>query len=156
MDAFKQWALSLIVASAAGTFVMVISPGGSMDKTVRAVVGVFVVAAICSPLAGFASSDLSAEAMMNYEYDERDNSNKLQEYVFDVCRYEAEKQIVSVADKMGVRVKEICIDADIDTNECIIIHSVTVIIDEESVEKSSELSAAFEADLKVPVAVNAE
>lgn len=155
MDALRQWALSLIVAAAAGTFVMVISPRGSMDKTVRAVVGIFVVAAICSPLAGFAKSDFSLNAMADFEYNEHDSAENLQEYAVSVCRNAAEKRIVSAADSMGVKVNEICVDVDINTNGCIIIHDVTVEINKEYSAKKSDFSALLEDKLGVSVTVNA-
>ena len=52
LEVLRQWALSLIIASAAGTFAMVLSPRGSMDKTVRVVVGIFVVRGACAAVQG--------------------------------------------------------------------------------------------------------
>ncbi len=156
MDALRQWSLSLIVAAAAGTFVMVISPRGSMDKTVRAVVGIFVVAAICSPLAGFADSDFSFKAMSGFDFDEHDSAESLQEYAVSACRDAAEIQILATADNLGIKVNEICIDADINTDGCIIIHSIAVTIEAEYYEKQSDFSALIEDELGVPVTVYAE
>ena len=58
MDAVRQWAICLIAAAAAGTFAAAVIPGGSMEKTVKAVAGIFVVVAVCSPLAELRSHGL--------------------------------------------------------------------------------------------------
>lgn len=156
MDALRQWALCLIIGAAAGTFVMAISPRGSMDKTVRAVVGIFVVAAICSPLAGLADADFTLDAMADYEYEGQDSGEELQEYMLSVCRDAAEEQILSAAEDSGIRVDEIFINADIDANNCIIIHDITVTIGAEHSGKSAEFSKTLGENLGVTVTVNAE
>lgn len=156
MDALRQWALCLIIAAAAGTFVMSVSPRGSMDKTVRAVVGIFVVAAICSPLAELIKSDLTVEAMADYEYEADGGAEDLQEYMLDVCREAAENQIVSAAEESGISVEEIFINADIDADNCIIIHGITVAVSAETADKSSDFSAVLEEALGVPVTVITE
>lgn len=156
MDALRQWALCLIIAAAAGTFVISVSPRGSMDKTVRAVVGIFVVAAICSPLADLIKSDFTVEAMADYEYEADDGAEDLQEYMLSVCREAAEEKIISAAEESGVSVEEIFINADIDADNCIIIHGITVTVSAETSDKSAGFSAILEETLGVPVTVTTE
>lgn len=153
MDALKQWALCLIIGAAAGTFVMAVSPRGSMDKTVRAVVGIFVVAAICSPLANLLKDDLSTEAFADYETDIQ--SEDMNDYVLEAFCNEVQKRVLSEADEWGIGIKEIFTDAEIDADNCIIIHKITVTAEEKNGQEIRNFSACLSEELGVAVAVNA-
>lgn len=153
MDGLKQWALCLIISAAAVTLVTVISPSGSTDKTVRAVAGIFVVSAIFTPVADISFDFSSMSAMAEYDVEQSDN---LSDSVLEACKIAAENAILSAADKRGATVKEICINADIDTDSCIIIHGITVKVGAENTDKKSELSLAFANAAGVPVEVIAE
>lgn len=153
MDGLKQWALCLIISAAAVTLVTVITPTGSSEKTVRAVAGIFVISAIFTPIADI-SLDFSAISAAA-EYD-GEADTQLSEALLDMCRAEAEKAILSAAEGQGATVKEICIDADINADGCIIIHSITVKVSSGDGAKIHGLSAAFTNAVGVPVEVNPE
>ena len=155
MDALRQWALCLIIGAAAGTFVMAISPRGSMDKTVRAVVGIFVVAAICAPIATLLKEDIGTEAFADYEFEEH-GEDELNGYMLEMFRSETEKIILSTADEFDIAVKDICINAEIDAENCIIIHSITVAVRMEDEPEKSSFSDTFFQKTGVRVTVNAE
>ena len=63
-DAFKQWAVSLIICALGGALISLLSPRGSMEKTLRAVIGIFVVSAICTPLLKLKKSDVFLPAFV--------------------------------------------------------------------------------------------
>lgn len=155
MDALRQWALCLIIGATAGTFVMAISPRGSMDKTVRAVVGIFVVAAICSPLAGLPKTDFTADAFADYEFTQQ-SEEEMYEYMLEAYRREVENRILSAADEQGNEISEIFISADIDADNCIIIQDITVTLASEHSADTAEFSAYLSQRLGVSVTVNAE
>lgn len=150
MDGLKQWALCLIISAAAVTLVTVISPSGSTDKTVRAVAGIFVISAIFTPIADMSLDFTAASAAAEYDGGE---ASQLPEALLEMCRAEAEKAILSAAEERGAAVKEICIDADINADGCIIIHSVTVKVSSDDSEEITGLSAAFADAVGVPVKV---
>lgn len=152
MDGLRQWALCLIISAAAVAFVTIITPRGSTDKTVRAVAGIFVVSAIFTPLADM-SLDFSA---VNATEDAVVQSNDLSDSVLDACRNAAEDAILSAAKEQKITVENIYTEAYIDTDNCIIIQSVTVDISADSAGKADELEAVFSNLLGVPVKVNAE
>ena len=110
MDALRQWALCLIIAAVACTFVMALSPRGAMDKTIRAVAGIFVVAAICSPLADVFESGLAADAFSLFEYSDS-GDEEMKEFILDSYRSEVEKRILEVANEKNVKVIKINISA---------------------------------------------
>ena len=155
MDALRQWALCLIIGATAGTFVMAISPRGSMDKTVRAVVGIFVVAAICSPLAELLKTDFTADAFADYDY-ALQSEEDMYGYMLEAYRREVENRILSAADEQGTEISEIFISADIDADNCIIIQDITVTLTPEYLAQTADFSAYLSQLLGMGVTVNAE
>lgn len=155
MDVLRQWAVCLIIAAAAGTFAMAISPRGSMDKTVRAVVGIFVVAAICSPLTELKNFDFSVEAMADYEY-ESANTEELYEQMIAACRNAVEAQVKNHASGIGAEVITVEAEISVDDTGCIIIHKITVEIADLSEKFKADLKEKLQSELGVPVTVNAE
>lgn len=153
LEVLRQWALSLIIASAAGTFAMVLLPRGSMDKTVRAVVGIFVVAVICSPLAQMKDINFSVQAFAEYEL-ETENVEALRKQLISACRNAVENQITDTARELGIEVESVEAEMNIDAENCIIIHKITVNITAENGEKTKEFSEILQKKLGVPVQVN--
>ena len=139
--------MCLVISAAAVAFVTIITPRGSTDKTVRAVAGIFVVSAVFAPFADM-SFDFN-EIITAAEYADL-QSNELTDSVLDACRNAAENAILSEAEQRGITVNEICIDADINADGCIIIHSVTV---KTNGGNADELKEAFGNILGVPVEV---
>lgn len=154
MDSLKQWALCLIIGAAAGTLVMVLSPRGSMDKTVRAVVGIFIVAVISVPFADMLKSDYAAEAMAVYDY--ADDGEDMRKYMLDSFCESVKKELEKTASDIGVPLGEIYIEAEIDADNCIIIHKISVETDPGFSGKATELSAALSEKTGVHVTVIAE
>ena len=155
MDILRQWALCLIIGAVAGTFVMAISPRGSTDKTVRAVVGIFVVAVICSPLADLINEDVSLNALAGFEYTENED-RQASKYMLEMFCKETEKIIISAADECNVAVGDICINADIDADDCIIIHEITVDVPMRYLSEKDAFSEFIFQKTGVAVTVNAE
>lgn len=158
MDVLKEWALCLIAAAAAGTLATVIVPRGSMDKTVRAVVGIFVVAVICLPLAEMKESDFFVEAFANSDGTSLDNAyiEELNSQIINICRETVERQIKETATEQDVNVVSVEADISVDAENCIIIHKINVCVDKKNLLNTDLLSQKFSEKLGVPVDVNAE
>lgn len=152
MDVLRQWAVSLIIAAAAGTFAMVISPRGSMDKTVRAVVGIFVVSVICSPLAQIKDNSFSVEAVAEYEL-ETENVAALREQLVSACRDAVETQVIQSAQELGIEVETVEAEMSVDAENCIIIHKIAVNVPKKYGKNSELLSEILKEKLGVPVQV---
>ncbi len=155
MDALRQWAMCLITAGIAGAFVMAISPRGSMDKTVRAVVGVFTVAVICMPLTELELSDLSVESFAAFD-DCEVNTDELNAQLIASCRKSVELQIKSAATELGADVESVEAELSVDSNGCIIIHKISIKIANAYFPDSADLSDNLEKKLGVAVTVNTE
>lgn len=152
MNELRQWALCLIISAAAVTLVSVISPRGSTEKTVRAVTGIFVVSAIFTPLTDITFDYTAVSAVQEYD----DSSDELNRYILETCRAAAEQAVLEAADGAGTAVESISVNADVNTDGCIIIHDITVTVAAENADISGELSQIFGSALGVPVEVNAE
>lgn len=152
MDALKQWALCLILASVAGTFAVIISPRGSSDKTIKIVAGIFVVSAICSPLSEIIKLD-SLETMLTISDYSGENSEQLREFLIDSFCSELEMKINSVLAEYNVVGAEIYINADIDADNCIIIRDVSVEIDGSLIDEKEEIGKRLKDFTGMDIAV---
>ncbi len=124
-----------------------------MDKTVRAVVGIFVVAVICSPLEEMKDIDFSVQAFAEYEL-ETENVEALRKHLVSACRNAVEKQITDTARELEIEVESVEAEMNTDAENCIIIHKITVNITAENGEKAKEFSGILQKKLGVPVQVN--
>ncbi len=150
MEEFRHWCLCLIVAAAAGTLATVIMPKGSMDKTVRAVIGIFVVSVICAPLAQIKSADVSVQAFADYD-SEYQNTEELEEYMISACRTAIENTVLKEAEHLGVQPVSIEAEISVDDDKCIIIHKIRISIPGSSEKINADLSEKLEEKLGVPV-----
>lgn len=155
MDAFRQWTLCVIFAAAAGTFACAVSPRGSSDKTVRAVVGIFVVCAICAPLSELDFEEIMLPAFAGSYNDKSDDIN-MDEYILSACKSAVESEIMLSATEYGIAVESIFVNAEIDKEKCIIIHNIQINIQNNISEYLSDFSKTVEEKLGVPVTLNAE
>lgn len=155
MDALRQWAMCLITAGVAGAFVMAISPRGSMDKTVRAVIGVFTVAVICMPLTELELSYFSIESFAAFD-DCEVNTDELNAQLIASCQKSVELQIKSAAKELGADIESVEAELSVDSDGCIIIHEISIKIANASSSDAVELSDNLEKKLGVAVTVNTE
>ncbi len=155
MDILKNWALCLIAAAAAGTLATVIVPRGSMDKTVRAVVGIFVVAVICSPLAEIKDSDFSVEAFANFGETEYENpyADDVRESMLSSFRKTVETRIKEIASELDVDVVSVMADVALDESGCINIHKIAVAIGRNELTGIEYLSEIISEKLGAPVEI---
>ncbi|MGN0546104.1 MAG: stage III sporulation protein AF [Acutalibacteraceae bacterium] len=157
MDALKSWAVSLIAAAAAGTFAMIVSPRGSMDKTIRAVVGIFVVAAIFSPLTELKKDGKNFFEKEAFAFEEENEADEmLSDYLLTACKNAVNSEIEKAADELSIPSYQSEIDAYVDDDNCIIIQNITINIPAEYIDKSEKLSVKASERIGAPVTVNAE
>ena len=129
MDGFKSWAVSVIISALAGTVISIIMPKGSSEKTMRAVIGVFMVSAVCMPLADFKLSDETVASFSFEEYGEN-NAESLEKYLVAECEDTVGETIKEAAEKFGITEYEVVTDISKGTDGCIIIHAITVEVNE--------------------------
>ena len=149
MDFLRQWAVSLIISAAAVTAVIVLAPRGATDKTVKAVASIFVISVIFTPFARMKIEFPSLEVAADYG---GEINCDLNEAVLDVCRNAVENALTRRAAELNAALDEICINADINTDGCIIIQSISVTVNGVGCDLqmlSEELSEAAGAQVTV-------
>lgn len=122
MDAFREWALCLIIAAAAGSIVCAVSPRGATDKTVRTVVGIFVVITVCVPLTNIESAD--SDYIFAASHAVADSGEALNELLLENCKSAVESELKPVAEKYGITILASEMNAYVDEYNCINIHNL--------------------------------
>ncbi len=158
MDFLKNTALGLIAAAAAGTLATVIVPRGSMDKTLRAVVGIFVVAVICSPFAQISETELIDGAFVKSDEILSDDSYtaEMQEKMIGFFNSEIDSNVKEIASELNINVVSVNSEITVDENHCINIHKIVVNISDCETSAKESLSVKISENLGVPAEVIAE
>lgn len=150
MEGLKQWLISLIFSAAAGALITVISPKGSNDKTLKTVVGIFIISSIFLPLTRMNISEFSLPAFANGLEIESENG---EDFVIEMIEEELHKTISETAEEFNCEISGIEIDAGYDEDNCIIIQKITVYYTSGETENIQMAAAETEKRLGVPVRV---
>lgn len=150
MDFFRQWAVSLIISAAAVTVVLIITPRGSTDKTVKAVASIFVISVIFTPLTHTEIDFPTLEAAADYG---DEIYSDLNDSMLEACRNAVENALTRKAAEMRSVLEDICINVNIDADGCIIIHGISVTVSSCDGCDLQELSSALGEAAGVPVTV---
>ncbi len=150
MEGLKQWLVSLIFSAAAGALITVISPKGSNDKTLKTVVGIFIISAIFLPLTKMNISDFSLPAFANGVEIEQE---KEAGFVVEMLEEELHKTVSETAEEFNCEISGIEINAEYDEGKCIIIQEITVYFTAGDTENILRAAAETEKRLGVPTVV---
>ena len=150
MDFFRQWAVSLIISAAAVTVVIILTPRGSTDKTVKAVASIFVISVIFTPLTHTEIDFPTLEAAADYG---DEIYSDLNDSMLEACRNAVENALTRKAAEMRSVLEDICINVNIDADGCIIIHGISVTVSSCDGCDLQELSSALGEAAGVPVTV---
>lgn len=158
MDFIKNTVLCLIAAAAVGTVAMVLVPRGAMDKTLRAVIGIFVVAVVCSPLSELQNGNLTVNAFADFE---ESNFNKsYSEYMnsalINTFRTALDYSLNEIAAELKIEIASVDTDISVDDEQCIIIHEITITVTGSELYNMEELSRIISEKLGLPVDVSEE
>ena len=158
MELLKEISFCLIISAAAGTLVTVLVPRGAMDKTVRAVVGIFVVAAVCSPLYGVDKKDLVSDVFSDFgEYDfDESYAEDMNNVLIDTFVTALEKSVYEFASERNLKISSLDADLSVGDDGCINIHNITVVIENCRSYDNTELSRKISDELGIPVDVTEE
>lgn len=158
MEFLKNTALCLIAAAAAGTLATVIVPRGSMDKTLRAVVGIFVVAVICSPIAELSETEQIDEVFASSFEVSSDEiyTEDMKNRMLEIFESTINSDIKEIASELNINVVSVETDMTVDENCCINIHKIVVKISGCEASVKEYLSVKISENLGVPAEVIAE
>lgn len=154
-DAFKQWAVSLIICALGGTLISLLSPRGSMEKTLRAVIGIFVVSSICTPLLKLKKTDVLLPAFVAEAVADTDTAD-LEAQMENACKNTIGKTVDAVMNSVGIKNYEIETAVDMDENYCIIIQDIEIKIHSKYNGSVEGIETTVQEKLGVPVKVICE
>ncbi len=151
METLRQWAVSLIISGIAGAVISLISPRGTMEKTLRTVIGIFMVSAVCSPLTGILEEDgisLPASEQITAKAD-----SGLEDYIYDTFDDTLEETVETAAETLGIEGFDVIKDVYIDEYNCIIIRDIHITIPSECSDRAEEFAVILEKNLGFSVSV---
>lgn len=154
-DVLKKWAVSLIICAVGATVISLLSPRGSMDKTLRAVIGIFVVSAICTPLIKLKKTDVFLPAFIA-EAVTLEETEKLLEQMKNACKETVGRVIDDELKGLNIDSYGVETVVDIDDGNCIIIHNIRIVISSEINGSADEIREKLQERLGVPVEVICE
>lgn len=135
MDFIKDWALGLILISAVGTVVIMLSPAGSMEKHVKTAVSIVLLTVCISPF----FTRFEDMHIIDFEYEtytsEAENYSDLMASLF---KEELIQKIEASLKTIGIKVENIQIDLSYVENG-VSVQKVIVFIDKEHEKDSDEI-----------------
>lgn len=149
MDMLKQWLISLIFAALAGTLISVVSPKGSTEKTLKTVVGIFIIAAICSPLTEIEAADFSLPVFANNSLVQSEED--MNDYITQALEAEVCTRLSECAEKLNIEIDDVVIKVERDDDGCIIIHDVLIKIRNFEYQSAQKAAEALSEELGMPV-----
>ena len=158
MDFIKNTVLCLIAAAAVGTVAMVLVPRGAMDKTLRAVIGIFVVAVVCSPLSELQNGNLTVNAFADFEESNfnKSYSEDMNSALINTFRTALDYSLNEIAAELKIEIASVDTDISVDDEQCIIIHEITITVTGSELYNMEELSRIISEKLGLPVDVSEE
>lgn len=149
MDMLKQWLISLAFAAMAGTLISVISPKSSVEKTLKTVVGIFIISAICSPLTELESADFSLPVFAESNLVQPEEG--INDYLAKALEAEVCSRLSECAKRLNVEIDGVVIEAETDEDGCIIIHKVVIKIQNYEYQSAQKAADALSEELGMPV-----
>ncbi len=155
MDEIKQWAFCLIISAASATVLQLLSPRGSAERTLKTVIGVFLISAVCMPFLKAKKTDVGAVTAFNF-YDFELNDIECSDIYVQSAESVIAYQVECAAEECGIESYFIESDIAFDEQGCIIIHKIEVSVDENNPEKSCRFADILKERLGVAVTVTQE
>ncbi len=126
-----------------------------MEKTLRAVIGIFVVSAICTPLLKLKKADDFLPAFVAEAVTETDTSD-LESQMKNACRNTIGKAVDDIMNSVSIENYEVEADVDMDENYCIIMQEIRINIHSANNGSVAEIEAMAKERLGVPVKIICE
>ncbi len=148
MDSLKQWLISLAFSALGGTLITVVSPKGANDKTLKTVVGIFIISTVFLPVSELNVHQFSLSAFADSVEYESDGNDEL---AFEMLEEELLQRITDIANECGCEIRNIEIDAEYDEGKCIIIHKIILNFTNGNEENILKTATETERILGVPI-----
>lgn len=134
MDTVRQWALTVCVCAVVGAIVCMLSPKGTMGKSVKVSVSLFMLIALLSPFTkGIDFSDFVVEPLPE------NNSSDISETITEEMTIALETKITEILARYGIKAESIDIDISIDSENNMTVERLKIFVsdtDSEALENA--------------------
>ena len=146
METVKQWALTVAVSAVAGAITLMLAPEGTLNKSVRTAVSLFLIAAMLTPFVK--GIDVSDFSFPEAEYEQTD----LTDAVSEQMKAAVKTKITEILDDCGIKPIEINIDISVDEEQMRIEKiEITAFDGGDRVTAENRIKAEIGADVKIGV-----
>ncbi len=132
MVTFKSWAISAVTAAAVVAVISLLTPSGSMEKTLKTIIGLFLLASFILPFSG---SDIAAGLFDSNKgikeiIDENKYENEMKKNVSDSLESAIETEICAYLSNAGVAFVNVEAEVSVDDKNNINTNSIVIVLRE--------------------------
>ncbi len=144
METLRLWITGLCIGAITGSLILFLSPSGATAKSIRTIVGVFLICVTVMPiLSGKEKIDFSLDIPEN-EYNQ--NQTDIINTAGEQLKSEIEEDIINQLQSVGAEVQRVDTDININGDE-ISVEKITVILKKEDMQKASQIKALIKENL---------
>ncbi len=154
MKSIQQWTSIICIASIICIIIELMLPPGKMEKTMRMVLGIFMVCALISPIKNlkklnFNISNITTEAIK----DKFEFTNKINSQLTNLAEDNVRVLILSILKEKGISPKKVDIFMDTNEDNCISIIKSKIYVSKEEAELVNNIKSLIESKLKIETEV---
>lgn len=136
MSFIKTWVITVVVSSIVGVVVHVVSPAGSIEKSVKTAVSLFILCAFLSP---FASSMKIEDFDIGEIAPVPSDNGKANEIILTKLRLDITDKIEKIFQEHNITDETISMDIRLNNDGEIVIDRVLIVVNQESSASLTEL-----------------
>lgn len=155
VEFLQNWALKIALAALCGGLVWLLSPNGAVQKALRTLAAVFILTAFLQPF--FSKPDFLSEFDNVSETQTAPNIPELgtavQEQLRTTVENQIKEQLKSILARYEIKSGQILVETDILSDNSINIGTVAVQIPKSAAGQATQITAAAETELGLPVTI---
>jgi len=146
METVKQWAMTVAISSVAGAIVLMLAPDGTVKKSVRTAVSLFLIVVMISPFVkGIELSDFDIE--FDTQYEQPDMSDTVAQQM----KAALTKKVDEILTECGIKSAQINIDVSVD-GENMTVDKIEIVADSgDFATAENRIKTEIGADVKIGV-----
>lgn len=152
METVKQWAMGITVSAVIGAVILVVTPKGSTEKTVRTAVAIFLLCAILTPFMTGINFD---EIFSGIKKSEPITTDKIESQIAHQTEDAVKEKISEILNENGIKSAEINIDISMNKDKELSVDKVKIFAEKiysDSFEKAQkEIKNKTGIDVKIEV-----
>ncbi len=142
MQYLREWLACLTLCSAACTLVYILVPSGAMEKTMKTVISLFIIAAIATPLTGIVKGSVNLDYSENdYAYD---YSQQVNDVFISTSEQAVKQKILDAVPELDNGVSEVDVRVTIDGENTVDVEYIHIRLNSEGLNAEKIKSEIYE------------